>query len=377
MKYPIDLSLFNKKTHNPSFFSLQKSMGNSNMKLRDYCIPVNSYFPPKEAISNLKSQFETVIKYYPDQSYDTAKIISGLLEIPEEQFVLSNGSTELISWIDHLYIKDSLLTPVPTFGRWTDQSKETGKTVHTIERLEKNNFELTPEEIIAKCKETGARAFTLSNPNNPTGAMMSVEDILKLAKGLAHLDVVIIDESFIDFYGENTPTVAPYVNDFDNLIVLKSLGKNFGLHGVRMGYAVANKKIADELRIMLPRWNLNAIAEAVIKEVPKHWDKYDASRMKTIADRNYFVERLNEVGHLKIFPATANFVFVKLPDFISGKQLRNDLASHYGLIIRECSNKIGSTEQFCRIASRPTEDVDIFVDALNELFKHYQLSKAV
>ncbi len=371
MTYPIDLSLFEKSAHNASFFSLKESMADPSLVLRDYCIPVNSYFPPQEAIANLKSQFETIIKYYPDHSFDTANILAELLDLPKDQLVLSNGSTELLTWIDHLFIKDSLLTPVPTFGRWTDQPKETGKTLHLIERKEENNFKLRVDEIIEEVNRTKAKAFVLCNPNNPTGAIMTIDEVIRLAHGLRHLDVFVVDESFIDFSAEHIPTISPYVGLFENLIVLKSLGKNFGLHGVRMGYALAHPKLAKTLRTMLPRWNLNSVAEFVIKEIPKHWRHYHTSRIRTIADRNYFVERIAEVKELKLFPSNANFIFIKLPDYISGKQLRNDLAREYGLIIRECGNKIGSSEQFCRIASRPKAEVDIFVDAVKALFKRY------
>ena len=246
MTFPVDLSLFEKKAHNPSFLSLQESMGSIELKLRDYCIPVNAYFPPHEAITKIKGKFETIIKYYPEHSYETGKVISELQGVPEEKLVLANGSTELISWIDHLFVKDSLITPIPTFGRWTDQPEETGKKLFTIERKEEKNFELSVEEIVDACKETGAGSFVLSNPNNPTGAMMKLDDVIEVVYSLSELDVVIIDESFIDFSSQNIPTMTPLVDQFENLIVLKSLGKNFGLHGVRMGYAVSNEIMAKK-----------------------------------------------------------------------------------------------------------------------------------
>ncbi|UUZ50405.1 aminotransferase class I/II-fold pyridoxal phosphate-dependent enzyme [Massilia sp. B-10] len=98
----------------------------------------------------------------------------------------------------------------------------------------------------------------ICNPNNPTGAWFTGEDIAKLIRELAHIERIIIDESFIEF-SDLTSAEALAVGSH-NTIVVKSMGKSLGWHGIRLGYAVANTKMAQELRAKVPYWNINGLA---------------------------------------------------------------------------------------------------------------------
>ncbi len=365
MNFDVNLKLFDRTAHNPSFREITGSMSSAKEELRDYCIPVNPYFPTESMMSSYKHNLDQILKYYPAHSYDTSAIVANLFNLKEEHVVLANGSTELITWIDHLFVRESILTPIPTFGRWTDQPLETGKKVHTIQRLEEKSFRLSPKEIIEATKKSKSRALALCNPNNPTGAIFSRDEVIEIIEGLAELEIIIIDESFIDFSSEeNIPSVADIVHKYHNAIVLKSLGKNFGLHGVRMGYAVANTDLAEKLQHYLPRWNVNGIAEAVIRDIPNHIEEYELSRIRVIKERESFFQKLRSITQIKVFPSNANFVFIKIPDFIDGRKFRDHLITNYGLIIRECGNKVGSSCQFIRVAIRPQNDADILVKAL-------------
>jgi histidinol-phosphate/aromatic aminotransferase/cobyric acid decarboxylase-like protein len=103
----------------------------------------------------------------------------------------------------------------------------------------------------------------------------------------------VIDESFLDFADEgNVPTVSDEATRRENVVVLKSLGKNFGLHGVRAGYAVTNVRLAARLRRELPSWNVNGMAELLIRELPHYWDTYEESRRRVVRDRVLLERRL-------------------------------------------------------------------------------------
>ena len=178
--------------------------------------------------------------YYPSDNQTVAKELGRFLDIDPRHLVVANGSTELITWINERYISESLITDVPTFGRWTDTARELGRVVHPCFRLECNDFQIDIETILRLSRDTHARAIAICNPNNPTGAVFCRGEVLTLLEESRHLDVVVIDESFIDFvYKEDIPSVAHDIVGFENAVVIKSLGKNLGLHGLRCGYAVA------------------------------------------------------------------------------------------------------------------------------------------
>ena len=111
----------------------------------------------------------------------------------------------------------------------------------------------------------------LCNPNNPDGGYLPRREVLRFMDELTDLDLVVVDESFIDFMdAEPDGSVARDATIRPNVVVLKSLGKNFGLHGIRFGYLVANPALARRMAAMLPKWNLNSLAETVVFMLRDH-----------------------------------------------------------------------------------------------------------
>lgn len=207
------------------------------------------------------------------------------------------------------------------------------------------------------------RTLVLSNPNNPTGAALALDDIKRLTAELADLDRIIIDESFIDF--SQIESAAEHAINQHNVIVFKRLGKSLGWHGVRLGYAISNTKISRQLRDKVPYWNINGLAAFVLQRVADLRTELNQSFALCKQDRNAFSYALSTIEGLKVFPSEANFLYVELPEHVDGKNLRDNLLAEHRLLIRECGNKIGSTSQFLRLAvNRPTEN-KMLVDALH------------
>jgi histidinol-phosphate/aromatic aminotransferase/cobyric acid decarboxylase-like protein len=367
MIFPVDLSLFEGTAHSPSFLNLRRSMGRSDLTLRDYCIPVNPYFPTSAMFNELRRDLEESLKYYPSSNEDLTRLLCRTIGLDPASVVLANGSTELITWIDRLFIKDNIATPVPTFGRWTDQPAETGKRVAVYETLPKEHFALDVDRFAAFVRQSGARAAAICNPNNPTGTLLPRDQVIRLLDLLADLEIVVIDESFIDFADVDAiSSVATEAAERANVIVLKSLGKNFGLHGVRLGYAVAQPDLIAIVRKALPHWNINGVAEAVIRSLASHMGEFEQSRHRVIRDRQALEDALRGVEGLLVFPSRANFVYVRVPDEVDGVGLRNRLLTEYGCFVRECGNKLGSDHHYFRIAARPIEAIPPLIEALRD-----------
>ncbi len=143
------------------------------------------------------------------------------------------------------------------------------------------------------------------------------------------------------------------------------MGKSLGWHGVRLGYAVAEPSRAQALRVRLPFWNINGLAAYILKTVTGFKREYEESFALVADDRRYMSDRLATLPGLFIYPSKANFLFVELLHGISGRALRDSLLKNYGVMIRECSNKIGSSEQFLRLAVQGHAAVDVLVDAMH------------
>lgn len=356
------LALFERDAHNPSFDAIRHS-GVFDGEPIDFCVPVNTYFPPKALFNALQAQLPDLLKYYPDYAEQHQAVLAGLTGIPEQCLVVANGSTELITTVVRM-AAEPLATSVPTFGRWTDLPDEFGKACCHIQRDPGKQFRLDVAEVVDPVRRAGTRTLVLCNPNNPTGAVFSFDQVAEILFALRDLDRIIVDESFIDF--SSVAGCAQLAILASNVVIVKSMGKSLGWHGIRLGYAVASPAIARQLRAQLPYWNINGIAAAVLHMLPTYQDAYRASLLKMANDRRYCIERLATVPGLTVYPSEANFVLVRLPDHVSGESLRDQLLTRNGLVIRECGNKVGSSSSYLRIAVRPWQDVDKLVEAIAE-----------
>ena len=351
--------------HSPSFFSVARAMGRHADDLADFCIPCNPYFPTDEMFGELERNLRTILKFYPSDAGAITAQLASVLRLNPSTISLANGSTELITWIDRLLVDASVAVPIPTFGRWTDQPLETGKRVDMFLLKESDNFELRVDDYVEFIKRRGSRVAVLCNPNNPDGGYLPRREVIRFMDALEDLDLVVIDESFIDFVEvERDPSVAAEAVVRPNVIVLKSLGKNFGLHGIRFGYQVSNPALTRKLSAALPKWNLNSLAETVIFMLAEHRAEYEESLKKLALDRFMMNSQLNQFPELTVFPSQANFLLVKLPGSVDGAELCDHLLAEHHLLVRQCGNKIGMTSQFMRFGVRPDTEVERLVEGL-------------
>ncbi|MFD3378258.1 MULTISPECIES: aminotransferase class I/II-fold pyridoxal phosphate-dependent enzyme [unclassified Streptomyces] len=359
-------SLFRTGAHSPSMAALARESGEAGPV--DFCIPCNPYFPSPRMMDELTNRLRDIITYYPSSADTITAELCNLLQLPPQCVAMGNGSTELITWIDHLLVRESLAIPVPTFGRWTDQPLETGKRVDMFPLQESNGFALDPAQYIQFIRSRGTRAAVICNPNNPDGGFLPKQTILAFCDALADLDLIVIDESFLEFAdAENEPSIVEEAVMRPNVIVLRSLGKNFGLHGVRFGYMVANPGLAGKIRSMLPKWNLNAFAETVVFMLKDYGAEYMESLHMVRRDRLDMARQLSTLPGLTVYPSQGNFLFVRLPVGAEGTVVRDRLLTEHRILVRECGNKIGSSSRFLRLVVRPQPDVHRLVSGMESV----------
>jgi histidinol-phosphate/aromatic aminotransferase/cobyric acid decarboxylase-like protein len=358
--------VFGQMAHSPSFFELRRKLGDRARDLVDFCIPCNPYFPTPEMFAELTENLEAVLKYYPSATSEIAGRLAKVLQLNPATIAMSNGSTELITWMDHLWTHSSIAVPIPTFGRWTDQPMETGKRVDMFLLQESEGFALDVDEYIRFIRARGSRVAVICNPNNPDGGYLPRREVLRFMDELSDLDLVVVDESFIDFVEiEQGASVAREATIRPNVVVLKSLGKNFGLHGIRFGYLVANPALARKMSSVLPNWNLNSLAEAVVFMLGNHVEAYEESLSRLAMDRYRMAMELSRLPDLHVFPSQANFLLVKMQGGASGVELRDHLLADHQVFVRECGNKLGMTSQFLRLVVRPEQDVRRLVSGIH------------
>ncbi|MFF7897448.1 pyridoxal phosphate-dependent aminotransferase [Streptomyces sp. NPDC088817] len=353
--------------HSPSMAALTREGGDGAGPV-DFCIPCNPYFPTPEMFQDMATRLREIVTYYPSSADTITAELCNLLQLPPQCVAMGNGSTELITWIDHLLVRESLAVPVPTFGRWTDQPMETGKRVDMFPLQESNGFALDLAQYSEFIRARGTRVAVVCNPNNPDGGFVPKHTLVQFMDSLADLDLVVIDESFLEFAdAEAEPSVVQEAMLRPNVVVLRSLGKNFGLHGIRFGYLVANPALAGKVRSMLPKWNLNSFAEHVVFMLKEHGTEYRQSLQQVRRDRMEMAAHLSALPGLTVYPSQGNFLFVRLPVGAEGTVVRDRLLTEHRILVRECGNKIGSSSRFLRLVVRPEVDVRRLVSALEQV----------
>ncbi|MER6633058.1 histidinol-phosphate transaminase [Streptomyces sp. NPDC000987] len=353
--------------HSPSMAALTRQGGDGAGPV-DFCIPCNPYFPTPAMFEEMAARLRDIITYYPSSADTITAELCSLLRLPPQCVAMGNGSTELITWIDHLLVRESLAVPVPTFGRWTDQPMETGKRVDMFPLQEAGGFALDLAQYAEFIRSRGTRVAVVCNPNNPDGGFLHRQAVVQFMDAMADLDLVVIDESFLEFAdAEVEPSVVQEAMLRPNVVVLRSLGKNFGLHGVRFGYLVANPALAGRVRSMLPKWNLNSFAEHVVFMLKEHGAEYAQSLQQVRRDRLDMATRLATLPGLTVYPSQGNFLFVRLPVGAEGTVVRDRMLTEHRILVRECGNKIGSSSRFLRLVVRPQVDVRRLVSALEQV----------
>ncbi|MDT0471195.1 aminotransferase class I/II-fold pyridoxal phosphate-dependent enzyme [Streptomyces sp. DSM 41014] len=353
--------------HSPSMAALAREGGDGSGPV-DFCIPCNPYFPTPAMFEDMAARLRDIITYYPSSADTITAELCNLLQLPPQAVAMGNGSTELITWIDHLLVRESLAVPVPTFGRWTDQPMETGKRVDMFPLQESGGFALDLAQYAEFIRARGTRVAVICNPNNPDGGFLPKHSLVQFMDAMADLDLIVIDESFLEFAdAEAEPSVVQEAMLRPNVVVLRSLGKNFGLHGIRFGYLVANPSLAGRVRSMLPKWNLNSFAEHVVFMLKEHGAEYAQSLHQVRRDRLDMASQLSSLPGLTVYPSQGNFLFVRLPVGAEGTVVRDRMLTEHRILVRECGNKIGSSSRFLRLVVRPQVDVRRLMSGLEQV----------
>ena len=191
------------------------------------------------------------------------------------------------------------------------------------------------------------------NPGNPTGQTFTLREMKRFLKKAAFLDLVIVDESFIDFGGTPVPSLLPHMRTFKNLLVIRSMSKHCGVPGLRLGYAASgNRGTIRQLRSHMAVWNVNTLAEYFLSLLPDTARQYEKARLEVIADTQWLVSELGGIPALKVYPTGANFILIRVPDGTTARDVQMELLHEHRVYVRDCTNKVGMDSRHLRVASQ-------------------------
>jgi histidinol-phosphate/aromatic aminotransferase/cobyric acid decarboxylase-like protein/choline kinase len=332
----------------------------------DFCYLYNLYFPTARVFNELAYALPKLVSNYPSGLAFMERLLSRWIGVPPEHLVVGNGASEIIKVMNRLFVR-KMTIPVPSFNEYENTLPPEG--VHFYP-LAETGFDIDPERMAAEVRRSGSNAALIINPNNPSSLYLTKTAVAGLLERLRDLDLVILDESFIDFVDaeENASLQDIYVS-YPNLVILKSISKVYGVPGLRLGYILtAHRAVIEGVSRELPIWNINSLAEYFLEIFIKYQSDFRESCRRVMADRADFIQGLKRVPYLQVFPAQANYVFARVTDGRSSAELRDELFRRDDILIKDCGNKSGLPEKiFVRISVRKKEDNDRLLAALARL----------
>jgi len=354
--------------HGGTIYTIAREMGVSTEQLIDFSANINPLgFSPR--VNKALLQNERAILHYPDRgAYDLVCQLSRYHGIPEHSILAGNGSTELIFLLPRVLRPKKILLVVPTFSEYETSIRNVNGQVFYFKTFEQEQFCINAERLLREIRK-GYDTLYICNPGNPTGGLTPHDVLLDVVKYARDKSTrVIIDETFIDF-NENQ-SLKHLTEQFDNLYVLRSMTKFFGLPGLRAGYLISSEKNIIKLREQQEPWTMNVLAQYASIESLKDRRYIRRTVLYVQAARRKLVIELKRIPYLTIFPSAANYLLLKLDKSapINVPQLYERLLQK-GIIVRKCDSFEGLDDKFFRVAVRKYSENRRLVKELTEALR--------
>jgi len=359
--------LFYETSHSPSLAEL---VGYENAKdIIDFCFIANPYYPTAAMLRDMQDNFPNLIKSYPTSNpASSQEHLAAVLNVNPTHLIIGNGATELIVLINTTLIS-RIAVPVPTFGEYIEKLKD---------QRDAELYILNPDEgytmhlpgYLEWARKRGLKSLLIINPGNPTGQLFSLEEMIEFLDQAKDMELVIVDESFIDFAGEKIPSLLHVAGRFSNLLLVRSMSKHCGVPGLRLGYCYSeNLYILNHMRQFIPTWNVNTLAQYFLSLLPTTDADYHTGRKRLIGDVRWLYDSLKSIPGLAVYPTGANFILFKIESGMTATDLQGVLLNDHKLYVRDCSNKVGMDQYHIRVASQGREKDAKLVAALQTILR--------
>jgi histidinol-phosphate/aromatic aminotransferase/cobyric acid decarboxylase-like protein len=364
-------------SHSPSLFTLRDRIPNLDVKV-DACFLSNPYatdlFIERLTTDLIETgAMRSVLESYPSPNDQIARVLAPTLRVPREQIFVCNGAVEAIQAAIHRFAGARIGVVLPTFSPYYEYLRP-DQRVFFYKLSRADDFALDVDDLERWVRKNDLDTVCLINPNNPNGGFVPTGPMRWLLNALSHLELVVLDESFVDFAWEDEErhrtSLAAYAASIDNVMLVKSMSKDFGIAGLRAGYAVMSPQRVDALLSNGYLWNISGLAEYFFRlfTEPEFEAAYEEARLGYLAEAIDFFEALGRVDGLRTYPSRANFVLVELDRSVPIELVAPLLLIRNGVYVRDCRDKIGLEDgQYLRVASRKRHENEMITAAFTEV----------
>ncbi|MBD3205641.1 histidinol-phosphate transaminase [Candidatus Bathyarchaeota archaeon] len=320
-------------------------------------------FVPRSYITDLIRQASDEVdpRIYPQhEGNELKKAISEVNQVKPENIVLASGGDQIIEQILSAALRpgDTVQAITPTFSMYPRTCMIKG--FNYVEERLREDFSFEPDDIISNTDKE-SKVLILCNPNNPTANQFQRKSVMELVDN--YEGMVLVDEAYAEY---SKYSLIEEAEDRDNLVILRTFSKAYGLAGMRLGYLITNRELAELLneRYMMPY----PVSSLTLKTGVKILEKIDYFKEKiqlTKEARDNLYLELSEMDGVKAFPSETNFILFNTRK--SMRQVYSDLVN-LGVVVRKIGDVPGSSECL-RVTVAPAPMNKAFISALGEVIK--------
>lgn len=318
-------------------------------------------FPPlvkKEIKKEIKN-----LAIYPDPNSEKLRNnLAWYTKLTKNNLTVGNGATEIIYNFCNAFLDKTkkVLIPAPTFGEYEAASKLAGCNISFFKTM---NLEESLDSFIKRIPKNGC--VFVCNPNNPTGNLLPKKKLLKIIQAASKKNCfVFVDECFIELVPDFDESIIKFVKKYDNLFVLRSLTKSFGLAGIRIGYGASNKKIILILNKIKIPWNVSGLAQKAASAALCHHFYLDKAKKLIKKESGYLTSQIAQLDKFTCYHSNTNFLLIKSK--IKSKILQKKLLAKK-ILVRDCSNFRGLNDNYIRIAVKTHRENVVLIKALGKI----------
>jgi threonine-phosphate decarboxylase len=354
--------------HGGNVYELAAKAGCSPEQILDFSASINPLGPPPGLEEELAGCFG-LLQSYPDiHCKGLIEAISKFHDIDPACIAVTNGSTELIYWLPKALAAGRALAVLPAFGEYVKAFELHGTRVEKLFPASGDFFQPGVEQLEASLENERFDTVLLTHPSSPAGSLLNdrvVDWIVEKSTGSGPF--LLVDEVFVDFCEQ--ACLKRFVETSDNLALIRSFTKFYGLPGLRIGYLLASPRIARRVREFVPPWSVSTQAQVAGAFCLARQD-YRLRTLETIEkQRSRLAWELSAIPGLEVFPGSANFLLVRMaPELGPASSLKWDLFNRCRILIRDCGSFEGLGERYFRVAVRLPEQNDRLIEALKSGF---------
>ncbi|OIP62167.1 MAG: threonine-phosphate decarboxylase [Nitrospirae bacterium CG08_land_8_20_14_0_20_52_24] len=350
--------------HGGNLREISRRYGVPEKEILDFSSNINPLGTPKTAIKAVLQEMDRLVQYPETDAMTLRETLSSRDRIPPENILAGNGSTEFIYLIPRVLRPKRALIPMPSYSDYESALSLAGSAVVHFPLRKEEAFALDTDRFIQQMQKD-VDLVLICNPNNPTGGLVPCGEMKKILSASGDSKVtLVIDEAFMDFVlGES---FRFRVTEYENLLVLRSLTKFYGIPGLRSGALYGSEPLMERIRIHQEPWTVNRLSQAAAIAALSDEAYRQAAVALVREQRDYLIHELGGIPGVRVFPSQANFLLIETSPPLPEPERLFESLLRSGILVRNCASFPGLGPVFFRVAVRMHEENLLLIQAMKK-----------